>query len=246
MYRIACAEIWGGIRGDDLAVSTSGVRASLFARACDGGKGGDVYYFSVCSSDLLTRIAIADVMGHGAAVSETSQWLFDSLKQRMNSAQGDEVLADLNQLTAECGYKAMSTAVVAAFYRSDGNLYYCYAGHHPILIRRTSDHFWTEATIEDRGEMANLPLGVDDSAPFDQANQPFATGDLLFLYTDGLIEAPNGDDGQFGLDRLRGVLDRVGNAEPDTLKSAVVTALMQHTGGSLAHDDVTFMAVQIR
>ena len=44
--RIKCAEIWGGIHGDELPVETSGVRACLFSRVCEGGKGGDIYYFS--------------------------------------------------------------------------------------------------------------------------------------------------------------------------------------------------------
>ena len=84
MYEIKCGEVWGGIRGTDVDAITSGVEACLFSSACDGGKGGDIYYFSVCTGDLLTRIAIADVMGHGKPVSDTSEWLYNSLQERMN------------------------------------------------------------------------------------------------------------------------------------------------------------------
>ncbi len=49
-HRIGCAEVWGGIQGDELDVETGSVRGSLFSRACDGGKGGDIYYLSVCPS----------------------------------------------------------------------------------------------------------------------------------------------------------------------------------------------------
>ena len=189
-HKIRCSEIWGGIRGDDLSVSTCGVDASLFSRACDGGRGGDVYYFSVCGSDLLTRIAIVDVVGHGARVTNTSQWLYDSLEARMNSAAGNEVLSDLNRLAVDYGFKAMSTAVVAAFYRADRNLYYCYAGHHPILVRRRTDDQWRGAAIEDRSTPANLLLGVEEPMAYDQEQTPLESGDKLFLYTDGVIEAP--------------------------------------------------------
>ena len=68
MHRLQCAEIWGGIRNQDTDVCSAGITASLFSGACDGGKGGDIYYLSVCNSDMLTRIAIADVIGHGRAV----------------------------------------------------------------------------------------------------------------------------------------------------------------------------------
>jgi hypothetical protein len=51
-HHIQCSEIWGGIRGDQLEAESSGLRASLFSRACEGGKGGNIYDFSVCSSEL--------------------------------------------------------------------------------------------------------------------------------------------------------------------------------------------------
>ena len=63
MRRIRCAEIWGGVHNCDEDILTSGITASLYSAAADGGRGGDIYYLSVCSSDLLTRIAIADVVG---------------------------------------------------------------------------------------------------------------------------------------------------------------------------------------
>jgi serine phosphatase RsbU (regulator of sigma subunit) len=45
--------------------------------------GGDIYYFGVCKGDTITRLAIADVTGHGEAVSEISQYVYDSLKAHM-------------------------------------------------------------------------------------------------------------------------------------------------------------------
>src|ERR1041384_444919 len=96
MHRIRCSEVWGGIQDVELDVATSGLTVSLYSAACDGGKGGDVYYFSVCGSDKLTRIAVADVAGHGEAVSHMSQWLYDAPVGRINSFQGKAILPDLN------------------------------------------------------------------------------------------------------------------------------------------------------
>ena len=56
MRRLKCAEIWGGIKNTDLDVCSSGVTVSLYSSACDGGRGGDVYYFSVCGADRVTRL----------------------------------------------------------------------------------------------------------------------------------------------------------------------------------------------
>ncbi|GAG80253.1 unnamed protein product [marine sediment metagenome] len=48
-----------------------------------GGKGGDIYYFGVCKGDIITRLAIADVTGHGETVSEVSQYVYDSLNSHI-------------------------------------------------------------------------------------------------------------------------------------------------------------------
>jgi hypothetical protein len=45
--------------------------------------GGDIYFFGVCKGDTITRLAIADVTGHGEAVSEISRFVYDSLKAHM-------------------------------------------------------------------------------------------------------------------------------------------------------------------
>ena len=64
-HRIHCAEVWGGIDHIDRDIVTGGLTASVYSKSSDGSRGGDIYYFSVCGGDQLTRIALADVQGHG-------------------------------------------------------------------------------------------------------------------------------------------------------------------------------------
>ena len=246
VHHMKCSEVWGGNRGDALDVETSAVRASLFSRACDGGKGGDIYYFSVCGSDQLTRIAIVDVVGHGESVSDTSQWLYESLSAHMDSGDGTEVLADLNRASVAKGYEAMSTAAVVAFYRENSSLYFSYAGHHPLLLNRNGTGEWIPITGEASSDVANIMLGVDAHARFIQNSLALSGGDRLFLYTDGVIEAPDADDDQFGHARLVDTLTRTSGEGLDYVRSSVLDALLSHTANSMAHDDVTFMAVEIR
>ena len=78
--RLECKEILGGIRDKDIEVSAGKVIASIYSAACCGERGGDIYYFGVCKGDIITRLAIADVTGHGEAVSDVSQYVYDSLK----------------------------------------------------------------------------------------------------------------------------------------------------------------------
>jgi hypothetical protein len=78
--KLECKGIWGGIQNLDTEVTAGKVIGYIFSAACEGGKGGDIYYFGVCRGDIITRLAIADVTGHGETVSDVSQYVYDSLK----------------------------------------------------------------------------------------------------------------------------------------------------------------------
>ncbi len=81
--RLECKEIFGGIHDRDIEVSVGKIIASIYSAACYGGKGGDIYYLGVCKDDSISRLAIADVVGHGESVSKISQYVYDSLKSHM-------------------------------------------------------------------------------------------------------------------------------------------------------------------
>ncbi len=245
VHQMRCSEVWGGIDFIDLDVRTRGLVASIYSAACHGGRGGDVYYFSVCSSDSLTRVAIADVTGHGEAVSGVSQKLYDLLVQYMNSLDGNEILAALNREANNIGFEAMTTAAIIAFYRADSNLYCSYAGHPPALIRGREEDHWRSVALAGDSGLANLPLGVLAETRYDQQSFPLRSGDRLVLYTDGIVEAPNPSGELFGQRRLIDVLQAQRRARPADQKRAVVDALERHTGGSLDHDDVTLVAIEI-
>ena len=252
MYQMKCSEIWGGIRNEDQDVCSSGLTASLYSSACDGGKGGDIYYLSVCGSDMLTRVALADVVGHGSAVTAVSQFMYEALQAHMNDASGDRVLTQMNQAASGRGLEAMTTAAVVAFYLADNQLRFAYAGHHPALVRRRVDGAWIEASIreDDEGDadgpLADLPLAVADDTRYRQHETPLDTGDRIVLYTDGVIEAPARNREQFGIERLRAVLEDVGDAPLHELKKRTLDAVRDHTGGPLTHDDVTLLTLEVR
>lgn len=81
--RLKCTEVLGGIRNRNIEISAGSVIASIYSAACCGGKGGDIYYFGVCRDGQITRLAVADVAGHGEAVTQVSQMVYDALKDHM-------------------------------------------------------------------------------------------------------------------------------------------------------------------
>jgi sigma-B regulation protein RsbU (phosphoserine phosphatase) len=245
-YRIRCSEIWGGVRTVDTDVCTLALSASLYSSACGGDKGGDIYYFSVCSIDLLTRIAIADVRGHGEQVSQLSGWLFHSLEERMNSLEGNGVLTGLNRMVNTHGFDALTTAVLASYCLRDGHLYFSNAGHPPLLLDRKSPCQWRRLELPDSGERVNLPLGVLPEAEYSQSSVRLEPGDRFFLYTDGVLECPNTDDEEFGEERLLDVLARSSGATLAGVKRAVLQSISEHRGPRCVEDDITFLVAEVR
>lgn len=247
MYQIHCAEIWGGINDKEQDACSAGLVASLYSSACEGGKGGDIYYLSVCEKGTFTRIAVADVVGHGSAVSEVSEWLYHTLEERMNETTGNGVLADLNRSASVRGIEAMTTAAVVGFHTGDSNFYYSYAGHTPALLRRADDNTWHRVELDaNESQHVNAPLGVLSDCEFDQQHVRLGPGDRVLLYTDGLVEAPNEHAEQFGEVRLRNTLDEAAAEPLPKLKCAVLEAVRKHVNGELRHDDVTVLAIEVR
>ncbi len=240
-----CNQVWGGIQSEDLNARTSAVAVSLFSCPCEGGKGGDIYYFSVCRQDLLTRIALVDVVGHGPTVSNVSCWLYDCMAARINDGSGNGLLADLNTLASEYGEQAMATAAIVAFYRGNSHLYFAYAGHPPALICRGPGCTWEVISLKSEGGSANLPLGVDLDCTFDQEAIPLECGARLFLYTDGLLEAPDPHGRLLGLKSLVRLLNECWDNSVADLKHRVRQSLERHTAGIWNHDDVTFMGLEV-
>jgi len=144
----------------------------------------------------------------------------------------------------------MTTAAVVAYYSQENEARISYAGHPPVLYRKTNDKSWSYARPTDRKSQGdvfprNIPLAIDPETFFGQFTISMTPGDRLFAYTDGIIDAPSPKGESFGLTRLKDVLDANTNVSLSELKAAVLRALHQHTGKELAHDDITLIVLEI-
>lgn len=229
----------------DTDVCSASLTASLFSSVVGGGKGGDIYYFSVCGKDRLTRVAVADVVGHGEAVSKMSQRLYDSLAKFMNGLDGSQILQRLNKLAGKNGHGAITTAVILTYNAEDSRMYYSYAGHPPILICRKGEKIWRPIPLPKDSPSGNLPLGVLNDTPYDEQSLELGPGDRLFSYTDGVIEAPRAPGQLFGMDGLLKVLNQNAASRLVLLKQKILDSLYDFTRGSFKHDDVTFLVMEI-
>jgi phosphoserine phosphatase RsbU/P len=109
------------------------------------------------------------------------------------------------------------------------------AGHMPPLIRRS------EGRIEAVGKgQAGVPLGIDAGQPYEAVRTALGPGDVVVLYTDGINEAMDREDRQFGFERLR---EALASAPPGTeaVGGAILAAVRRHVAGHSQSDDMTLV-----
>jgi sigma-B regulation protein RsbU (phosphoserine phosphatase) len=118
-------------------------------------------------------------------------------------------------------------------------LLYINAGHNPPMLLRTDG---TSQMLDQAG----LPLGVFDHSKYSESVVDFQRGDILVMYTDGVIEAVNEHEEQFGLKRLEEIVRAVNDKSAREIVAAVTGAVNDYSaevGGP--EDDLTVSVVKV-
>ncbi|MDQ1262502.1 MAG: phosphoserine phosphatase RsbU/P [Euryarchaeota archaeon] len=200
--------------------------------------GGDFYDFIEQDGNL--QFAIADVSGKGVPAA-----LFMALSRiivRACSAPQRGVAERLgcaNKMIVDDSGSATSGMFVTLFFamlnRKDRSLVYANAGHNPPLLFRAAS-----SSIEET-EVTGVALGMMEDMEYEQRQLVLQSGDILFLYTDGIVEAMNGKEEFFGVDRLRFSLAAATEHSAQGILDSVLHDLRQFTVGAEQSDDITAM-----
>ena len=244
-YPVRCSEIWGGNGNADLDVCTNGINASVYSLACGSERGGDVYYLSACTREMLTRMVVADVRGHGEQVSQLSAWLHEEIQAHLDTLDSGSMLRSLNGKLFRRGFEALTTAAVLAYHAGDSRLYISSAGHPPALLSRKRHGLWTPVALSSGHIPSNLPLGVRDSTDFGHVAVSVEAGDRVAIYTDGITECTNASGEEFGQERLCALLEDCGGMDLAPTKRCLVEALRRHAGQTPYEDDLTLLLIEI-
>jgi serine phosphatase RsbU (regulator of sigma subunit) len=194
-------------------------------------------FFDATASGGEIAVAVGDVADKGMAAA-----LFMALTRsvlRASAAPGRsaaDVVAAANALLCADATDGMFVTLVYALLAADGTVRYANAGHNPPLVIRA------DGSVE-RLERTGILVGWDEAAPYGEAHAALAPGDLLVLYTDGVTEARDGAGGEYGEERLEGLLVRYRTASAATLLELVLADLASFVGGAEPYDDATLMVV---
>ena len=245
-HAMQCMEVWGGNQVADSGVVMAGLDAWVYSRPYGGSDGGgDVYYVSSCATGRITRLLVADVSGHGAAVGPVAAALRALMRKHINQIDQSRFVRSMNQQFGELSRSGcFATAVVTTFFSPTNQLSLCNAGHPPPLLYRAATGRWgyleQKRAAEGSEAIGNVPLGVLDEVDYDQFDVQLKVGDLVLCYTDSLIEARDRHGQMLGQAGLLRIVQSIDMSDPTQLTARLLAAIEACCDSEkLSRDDVT-------
>ncbi len=250
-YRLACMEVWGGNRKIAREVELPDLTGWVYSAPLEPNSGGgDVCYFSVCDRGLLSRVALADVSGHGGAVGPVAEILLGLMRKYINIWDQSEFMQDLDrEFRLRIEDRQYATVVVLGFFRQTGQLLYTSAGHHPLLWYHAGEEEWgwmdeNSSLVQTEGN--DLPVGLIPGTYYRQVAFKLAPADVLVLYTDGLSEATDEAGQELDQRRLLELAHCLPVDSPVVAGKALLRAVTAFRQGVTANDDQTLIVLQRR
>lgn len=180
---------------------------------------------------------LGDVSGKGVAASFLMARLNATFRSLIDTGLPlDQLVGRANRIFGETTIASHYATLVCGKASASGEIEVCNAGHCPPLLLSGGEVSPIGAT--------GFPVGIFGSGPYTVQNARLAPGDTLFLYSDGLTEARNERDSEFGVDRLSRFLRERKALSGRALAAACLKELASFLGGAPRADDLTLMVVR--
>lgn len=201
--------------------------------------GGDFYDF-LLGERLM--ISIADTSGKGISACLYSLAMRSILRSYGEIYQElDKILTKANDLfcldTGDTG--VFVTAFVACFDPKTKRLQYSNCGHYPVFLKRKTG-------VLEKLSTPGMAFGVE---PFEKVETEYTdleSGDLLFFFTDGVVEAHNIHMEMFGEERVIAFINQSGELSPKQMVDALVEEVNSFAGEAPQHDDLTVLVLRVQ
>jgi len=184
--------------------------------------------------------AVADVAGKSIPAAMLMATFQASLKT-LSTAQValPELVANMNRYACSNsqGGLRFTTAFLSEYDAARRIFTYINAGHNNPILRRSTG-------LIERLDVGGLPLGIQPEAQYESASVALAPGDWLIIFTDGLVEAENAHQDEYGETRLLGAIAAGAAATPAEMLNRLMAELDLFVGNTPQHDDVTCLLVK--
>ena len=197
---------------------------------------GDTYDVLVDDGRLIATVT--DVSGKGVGAGMIASGIHAAVRLLSETEDSLEGLAlRINEyLVGATEDNRFATFAMIRLTR-DGRITAVNAGHCPVLIRRSN------GTIE-QIRSSGLPLGILATASYEETVSRLEPGDLLLIYTDGLTEAENPDEEEFGVDRVEEVVARLDDPSAEAACRDLLRVVDDFVCGQPLQDDATLLVVE--
>jgi len=207
--------------------------------------GGDFYDVVALPGDRVSFV-LGDVSGHGISAALLMGLIHGAMSSPpwgMDEDDPGRAAERLNQLLlAKSSGERFASLFWCAYDPASRTLRYINAGHPPALwIRHVSDGTRAVDRLTEGGPVLGLLAG----ARYQTVSEPASDGDLLVLYSDGIVEAANRHDEDFGEGRLIAVVQQHQDVPARAIRDAIRAALNAFTGERPAVDDQTLLVVRL-
>jgi sigma-B regulation protein RsbU (phosphoserine phosphatase) len=186
-------------------------------------------------------LAVADVAGKSVPAAMLMATFQASLKTLSDTpSELTELAGRINRYacTNSQNGRRFTTAFIAEYEPATRRLLYVNAGHNnPILLRRSG--------AVERLDVGGMPLGVMDRAPYDSGEVILQTGDWLVAFTDGVVEAENPAQQQYGEERLLQMARWGASQVPKMLLEYLMADIDRFENNAPQHDDITCMLLKV-
>jgi len=200
----------------------------------------DVFARPATGGDETFLIAIADVAGKSVPAAMLMATFQASLKT-LSATPGTltELVGRMNQYACSNSQngRRFTTAFIAEYTPATRTLTYVNAGHNNPILRRPTGAIERLAT-------GGVPLGIMEGSPYSSETVTLRPGDWLVIFTDGVVEAENKAQQEYGEERLMVMLHSGVALTPAMLLNTIMADLDRFAGDAPQHDDVTLMLLK--
>jgi hypothetical protein len=202
--------------------------------------GGD-FYDVLALEDGRLAVAVGDVAGHGVSSGLVMSMAKSALAVQVSfNPDVEAVFGTLNRMVYQSARKRLLTTLCYALIDPERReMSFASAGHlFPYRIGTTG-------TVQAL-ESISYPLGVRDNLAVRARAARLESGDKLFMFSDGVVEArPENSEEEFGFDRLEGSLARHAAEGVEGLRDGVLSDLERFTRGAPRDDDLTVLVLEV-
>lgn len=244
--KFKCREIWGGNKRVAEDIEFGGLKGYLLSLPFESNEGGDIHFLSLCDQQMLAKIVVADVAGHGRIVSKIARELRNLLRANLNEVDNSRLLVSINDMLRHKLREGKFVTMVAATFNGHNDDFICaYAGHPTVFRFDSSSGRWQLLEhVEERD--SGIPLGILGDTEYIQMKAKLKKGDRLLFYTDGLLDVRKNSKERLDVNGLLEACQKVTTDHPNPRQ--IATSLIKHIEESCEGgftDDVTLLAVEV-